>query len=349
MTRAERKQQGPGMGEGRFQRSNHRRLLEAWPHLGPGPSTRRAAQSLLPRRVPGSGAPHNPSQGCEVRTAHSAGGLCPAFFRIFVVVVVGGSVGWGAGKRGSPHEEAARRAPQPGAGRPSRFRARAQGPSRHVAARHALGGRAARRSPGGRPEGRAAAAPRAMSSPGPAPPPGRELGCGSREPPSAGRPRPRGASCRPYASRSRTHQAFGPRGRETEAGEAGTRLSHGAGQWRAASNAGSRLTPLAGRELSHPHLQAMETPSPPLAPSRPPLPAPPTPPAEPSLSRPRPGASSGRAPTQPSRPDVASWPPNWAPGVARFLLLGLPTSACTTLAGLQPTRNPRALPAFSPR
>lgn len=113
MTRAERKQQGPGMGEGRFQRSNHRRLLEAWPHLGPGPSTRRAAQSLLPRRVPGSGAPHNPSQGCEVRTAHSAGGLCPAFFRIFVVVVVGGSVGWGAGKRGSPHEElpGARRSP----------------------------------------------------------------------------------------------------------------------------------------------------------------------------------------------------------------------------------------------
>lgn len=101
MTRAERKQQGPGMGEGRFQRSNHRRLLEAWPHLGPGPSTRRAAQSLLPRRVPGSGAPHNPSQGCEVRTAHSAGGLCPAFFRIFVVVVVvGGSVGWGAGPSG---------------------------------------------------------------------------------------------------------------------------------------------------------------------------------------------------------------------------------------------------------
>lgn len=143
--------------------------------------------------------------------------------------------------------------------------------------------------------------------------------------------------------------ALGPRGRETEAGEAGTRLSYGAGQWRAASNPGSHLKPSARLVLSHPPLPAMETPSPPLAPSRPPLPAPPTPPAEPSLSRPRPGASSGRAPTQPSRPDVASWPPNWAPGVTRFLLLGLPTSACATLAGLQSTRNPQALPAFSPR
>lgn len=143
--------------------------------------------------------------------------------------------------------------------------------------------------------------------------------------------------------------ALGSRGRETEAGEARTSLSHGAGQWRAASNPGSHLKPSAGRVLSHPHLPAMETLSPPLAPSRPPLPAPPTPPAEPSLSPPRPRASSGRAPTQPSRPDVASWPPNWAPGVARFLLLGLPTSACAILGGLQRTRNAQALPVVSPR
>lgn len=179
-------------GRGSREAIDHRRLLE-WPHLGPGPSTRRgervrsAGLSLLPRRVPGWGAPHNPSQGCEVRTAHSAGGLCPAFFRIFFV---GGSVGWGAGpsgpgwalKRGFPPQELPGARRSRGAGRLSRFRHPRSGavlprrreprPRGAAASRRPRGPlspprRPARRSPAGWPVGRASAAPRGYLVPGP--------------------------------------------------------------------------------------------------------------------------------------------------------------------------------------
>lgn len=104
--------------------------------------------------------------------------------------------------------------------------------------------RRARRRPGGGPPGGLRPRPGPIPAPDPAPPPGRERGGGSPEtPPLPAQSSPGLGSAKPPPD---------PRGRETEARETGTCLSHRAGRGRAASNPAPHLSPTADLEASTP-------------------------------------------------------------------------------------------------
>ncbi|XP_039719227.1 alpha-N-acetylgalactosaminidase isoform X5 [Pteropus medius] len=231
---------------------------------------------------------------------------------------VGESVGWGAGPTGQrPRvgpETGVSYQELPGAGRLSRFRGPRTGavlprrreprPRGAAASRSPLGPLSPPRRPARRSPWVVARGPGFGRSPGRSclrTPRFRQAGSMAA---GAGRPRARGDPARAARVAAPTppgpgltrpgsvKMALGPRGRETEAGEAGTRLSYGAGQWRAASNPGSHLKPSARLVLSHPPLPAMETPSP-----APPLQAP----------SPRPAHSSRRAKPQSASPGRLLW------------------------------------------